>query len=60
MNVLTYDTPFSFGPLGGTDDLTVHLSYDGARVFVVQLGAPGRVYQYMRTFRVDTPPRLVE
>jgi hypothetical protein len=45
-NVLTSDTRFSFGPLGGTGDLTVNLSHDGKRVFVFQPGAPARVYEY--------------
>jgi hypothetical protein len=45
-NVLTYDTPFSFGPLGGTGDLTMNLSHDGSRVFVFQPGAPCRIYDY--------------
>ena len=45
-NVLTSDTRFSFGPLGGTGDLTVNLSHDGKRVFVFQPDGPFRVYDY--------------
>ena len=45
-NVLTSDTRFSFGPLGGTGDLTVNLSHDGKRVLVFQPDGPFRVYDY--------------